>query len=46
MLDEADGGILFRPPDNVIREFPQFRVTTTYAELQAAFTDAAAKLGA
>ncbi len=46
MLDEADVGILFRPPDNVIREFPQFRVTTTYAELQAAFTDAAAKLGA
>lgn len=45
MLDEADVGILFRPPDNVIREFPQFRVTTTYAELQAAFTDAAAKLG-
>ena len=37
MLDEADGGILFRPPDNVIRDFPQFPVTRTYDELRAAF---------
>ncbi len=37
MLDEADRGILFRPPDNVIRDFPQFPVTTTYDELRAAF---------
>jgi phosphoserine/homoserine phosphotransferase len=37
MLAEADHGILFRPPDNVIREFPQFPVTRTYAELRAAF---------
>jgi len=35
MLGAADQGILFRPPDNVIREFPQFPVTRTYAELQA-----------
>jgi len=41
MLKEADHGILFRPPDNVIREFPQFPVTRTYAELQAAFARAA-----
>jgi phosphoserine/homoserine phosphotransferase len=32
MLAEADAGILFRPPDNVIREFPQFPVATTYGE--------------
>jgi len=32
MLAEADAGILFRPPDNVIREFPQFPVATTYDE--------------
>ena len=32
MLAEADAGILFRPPDNVIREFPQFPVATTYEE--------------
>ncbi|MCK6555324.1 bifunctional phosphoserine phosphatase/homoserine phosphotransferase ThrH [Candidatus Binatia bacterium] len=37
MLAEADHGILFRPPENVIREFPQFPVTRTYAELQEAF---------
>ena len=32
MLAEADAGILFRPPENVIREFPQFPVATTYDE--------------
>ena len=37
MLAEADAGILFRPPDNVVREFPQFPVTTTYEELRAEF---------
>jgi len=37
MLMEADHGILFRPPENVIREFPQFPVTRTYDELRAAF---------
>ena len=41
MLDEADAGILFRPPDNVIRDFPQFPVTRTYDELRAAFERAA-----
>jgi len=40
MLDEADRGILFRPPDNVIRDFPQFPVTHTYDELRVAFDDA------
>lgn len=43
MLDEADAGILFRPPDNVIRDFPQFPVTRTYAELRAAFERALAR---
>lgn len=37
MLGEADAGILFRPPDNVVEEFPQFPVTREYEELQAAF---------
>jgi len=36
MLSAADQGILFRPPDNVIREFPQFPVTHSYAELRRA----------
>jgi phosphoserine/homoserine phosphotransferase len=40
MLREAEAGILFRPPDNVIEEFPQFPVTRTYEELGAAFLEA------
>jgi len=40
MLSEADAGILFRPPDNVIEEFPQFPVAREYAELQAEFAKA------
>jgi len=43
MLKEADHGILFRPPDNVIREFPQFPVTQTYDELKHAFEKAAGR---
>jgi phosphoserine/homoserine phosphotransferase len=34
MLSEADKGILFDAPANVIREFPQFPVTTNYEELK------------
>jgi phosphoserine/homoserine phosphotransferase len=41
MLGEADAGILFRPPDNVVREFPQFPVTRTYEELRDAIIRAA-----
>ncbi|MBM4153242.1 MAG: bifunctional phosphoserine phosphatase/homoserine phosphotransferase ThrH [Kiritimatiellaceae bacterium] len=44
MLAEADAGILFCPPQNVINEFPQFPVTTTYDELYDAFTSAAQSL--
>lgn len=35
MLGEAHAGILFHPPENVIREFPQFPVTHSYVELRA-----------
>lgn len=34
MLGEADKGILFMAPDNVIQEFPQFPVANTYHELR------------
>lgn len=34
MLAEADKGILFDAPENVIREFPQFAVTRNYEELK------------
>ena len=44
MLAEADAGILYRPPENVVREFPQFPVTRDYDELRAAFERAAAEL--
>ncbi len=42
MLAEAHAGILFHAPENVIREFPQFRVTNSYAELRTAI-DAASR---
>jgi len=34
MLTAADQGILFRPPENVIEEFPQFPVINEYTELK------------
>ena len=37
MLAEADSGIFFRPPDAISKEFPQFPVTQTYAELKEQF---------
>ena len=37
MLEEADHGILFRPPPNVIADYPQFPVTTEYGELKQRF---------
>jgi phosphoserine / homoserine phosphotransferase len=40
MLAEADAGILFRPPSNVVREFPQFPVAQSYEELRAEFARA------
>ena len=40
MLAEADAGFFFRPPDHLPKEFPQFPVTRTYAELQARFATA------
>jgi len=35
MLKEADTGILFRPPESVKKEFPDFPVTETYDQLKA-----------
>jgi len=34
MLQEADAGVLFCPPENVIKEFPQFPVTRNYTEFK------------
>ena len=44
MLGEAHAGILFRPPENVIREFPQYPVTMDYAELNAEIEKASARI--
>lgn len=37
MLAEADAGILFKAPDNVIAEFPQFPAVNSYDELKLEF---------
>lgn len=44
MLGEADAGILFRPPDNVVADFPQFPATRTYEELRQEFEAATARI--
>jgi phosphoserine/homoserine phosphotransferase len=44
MLSEAHAGILFRPPQNVVEEFPQFPVVRDYPSLAAAIDRAAAEL--
>jgi len=40
MLAEADAGILFMAPDNVVAEFPQFPAVYGYENLKQAFIDA------
>ena len=37
MLAEADAGILFHAPENVIAEFPQFPAVQTFADLKSEF---------
>ncbi len=39
MLAQAETGVLFRPPDNVMREFPAYPVCREYAELNEIFVD-------
>jgi phosphoserine / homoserine phosphotransferase len=34
MLTQADVGILFNPPDNVIKDHPEFPVTNNYEEIK------------
>ena len=40
MLAEADAGILFHAPDNVIAEFPQFPAVHTFDDLKREFIKA------
>jgi len=34
MLKQAEAGILFRPPQNVINDYPQFPITNNYEEIK------------
>ncbi|HPR08424.1 MAG TPA: bifunctional phosphoserine phosphatase/homoserine phosphotransferase ThrH, partial [Denitromonas sp.] len=45
MLGEANAGILFCPPDNVIREFPQYPVVRDYDALMSEILSASARIG-
>ena len=45
MLGAADAGILFRPPANVVAEYPQFPVVTGYEALRIELERASALLG-
>jgi phosphoserine/homoserine phosphotransferase len=45
MLEEADRACFFCPPDNVVRDYPQFAIARSYAELQAAFSAARRAFG-
>lgn len=45
MLAQADTGILFRPRQSLVEEFPQYPVTKNYQELRSAVLEAAAEFG-
>ena len=38
MLKAADKGILFNPPENIVREFPKFKIAKNYKDLLARLT--------
>jgi phosphoserine/homoserine phosphotransferase len=46
MLAEAHAGILFRPPQNVVDEFPQYPVVRDYPGLAAAVDEASRRIAA
>jgi phosphoserine/homoserine phosphotransferase len=46
MLSAAHAGFFIHPPEAITRQFPQFPVTRSYAELTAAFDAASARLAA
>ncbi|EXJ09927.1 MULTISPECIES: bifunctional phosphoserine phosphatase/homoserine phosphotransferase ThrH [Nitrincola] len=43
MLTQAESGILFHAPDNVIQEFPQFPAVHTYEDLKKEFIKASVR---
>lgn len=40
MLQEADAGFFFCPPESIVQEYPQFPVAKTYQEFQEHFAQA------
>jgi phosphoserine/homoserine phosphotransferase len=44
MLGAAHAGFFIHPPESIVRQFPQFPVTRSYAELTSAIDTAAARL--
>jgi phosphoserine/homoserine phosphotransferase len=44
MLGAADGGFFIHPPESITKQFPQFPVNHSYAELKANIDAAAARL--
>lgn len=44
MLQTAEKGILFRPPENVVAEFPEFPVTTNFDDLKPLLEEALTSL--
>ena len=40
MLEEADRGCFFCPPDNVVRDYPAFAIARSYQELKGQFSAA------
>jgi phosphoserine/homoserine phosphotransferase len=44
MLGAADAGFFIHPPESIVGQFPQFPVTRSFAELEAALDGAAAGL--
>lgn len=44
MLQQAEKGILFRPPENVMAEFPDFPVTDNFDDLRILLREALAQL--
>ncbi|HET9208391.1 MAG TPA: bifunctional phosphoserine phosphatase/homoserine phosphotransferase ThrH, partial [Burkholderiaceae bacterium] len=46
MLSAAHAGFFIHPPEAIVKQFPQFPVTRSYAELKAAFDSASQRLAA
>jgi phosphoserine/homoserine phosphotransferase len=44
MLGAAHAGFFIHPPEAIVKQFPQFPVTRSYAELRAAIDGAALRL--